>query len=81
VDWSEQVSILLGLCEEYHSSAVGMDHLRAAIRREPYLGIILRASLIEMWHAHQSLRQEILGLLEKLAGHVGDTASDLDGTR
>lgn len=81
VNWSEQALRLLGLCEEYQSSAIGMDHLRAAIRREPYLGTILQASLIEMRYAHQSLRQEVLGFLEALAAHIGDAASDLDGTR
>lgn len=81
VDWSEQMSILLGLCEEYQSSAIGMDQLRAAIRREPYLGTVLQASLVEMRYANQSLRQEVLGLLEKLAGRIEDAVPDVDGSR
>ena len=80
MDWSKQLLILLGVCEEYQSSAVGMAHLRAAIRREPRLETVLQSPLTEMRHANQSLRQEILGLLNDFAGLIGgDTASDFDG--
>ncbi|MCK7497560.1 MAG: hypothetical protein MZW92_47345 [Comamonadaceae bacterium] len=81
MDWSEQVLMLLGLCEEYQSSAVGMAHLRAAIRREPCLGTVLQASLIEMRYANQSIRQEVLGFLEKLSRHIKDSVPDVDGSR
>lgn len=78
-DWSKQLSILLGVCEEYQSSAVGMAHLRAAIRREPRLETVLQSPLTEMWKANRSLRHEVLGLLDDVAGRIGgDTASDLD---
>ncbi len=78
-DWSKQLSILLGVCEEYQSSTVGMANLRAAIRREPCLETVLQSPLTEMWKANRSLRQEVLGLLDDVAGRIGgDTASDLD---
>ena len=80
-DWSKQLSILLGVCEEYQSSTVGMTHLRAAIRREPRLETVLQSPLTEMRQANRSLRHEVLGLLNDVAGRLGgDTASDLDST-
>ena len=79
-DWSKQLLILLGVCEEYQSSTVGMTHLRAAIRREPRLETVLQSPLTEMRQANRSLRQEVLGLLDDFAGLIGgDSASDIEG--
>jgi hypothetical protein len=47
-----------------------MAHLRAAIRREPRLGSVLQSPLTEMQQANQSLRQEVLGLLDDFAGLI-----------
>ncbi|MTW22777.1 hypothetical protein [Allochromatium palmeri] len=72
MNWAAHLSLLLGLCEEYQSSAIGVINLRAAMRHEPDLAAVLRPSLAEMWHAHRSLRREVRGMLDDLAGVIED---------
>ncbi len=81
MDWSAQLLILLGVCEEYQSSVIGVARLCAAIRRERDLDAILQPSLAEMRDANQSLRQEVLGLLGNLAGCIENTTADVESGR
>ena len=77
--WSEHLSNLRGVCEEYQSSAIGVASLCAAMRRERGLDTVLQPSLVEMWDANRSFREEVLGLLNGLAGVIEDTTADVDG--
>jgi hypothetical protein len=47
----------------------------AAVGREPSLAAVLRPALTDMQQAHQVLRQEALGLLERLAARIDDTGT------
>ena len=73
---AERLSRLQGVCEEYQSSAIGVAHLRAALRGEPSLAAVLRPSLTEMWDVHRSLRREIRSMLDDLSGVREDARID-----
>lgn len=81
VDWAEQCSKLLGVSEEYQSSAASVAHLQAAICREPRLNTVLQSPLSEMQEANQSLRQELMGLLNGLIGRIEGGMLNVDGGR
>lgn len=76
---ADYLSILSGAYEEYQSSVIGMEHLRAAIRREPRLDTVLQPSLHEMQQANQSLRQEVMELLNVIIRRIGTL--NVDGGR
>ncbi|AGA91209.1 hypothetical protein Thimo_2479 [Thioflavicoccus mobilis 8321] len=73
--WAEHLSILLGVCEELQSSRSGLALMDAAVGLEPSLAAVLRPALTDMQQAHQALRQEALGLLERLAARIDDTGT------
>ncbi|MEY6433949.1 hypothetical protein ABC977_16210 [Thioalkalicoccus limnaeus] len=73
MDWAGRLSTLLGACEEFQSSRIGLALLNTAIDRDPRLAAVLQSSLAEMRQAEQALRQEALGLLDRLAALIDET--------
>ncbi|MBK1732306.1 hypothetical protein [Thiococcus pfennigii] len=72
IDWVEQLSILSGVWQEFQSSRIGLALLDVAVGRESSLAVILQPAVAEMRQAHQALRQEALGLLDRLAALIDE---------
>jgi hypothetical protein len=81
MDWTEQLLILSGVCEEYQSSAIRVARLHALIRRGQGLDAVPRPLLAELRAANQALRQEVPGLLAGLAGVIADATADVGAGR
>lgn len=64
---ASHLSPLLGVFEEYQSSAIALVHLRNAVVREPHLASVLRPSLTDMRRANQALRKEFMQLQHEIA--------------
>jgi hypothetical protein len=61
-DLAGHLSMLLGVFQEYQSSAIALVRLRTAVLRDPRLASVLRPSLADMRRANQALRNEVMQL-------------------
>ncbi|WP_296809761.1 hypothetical protein [Thiocapsa sp.] len=62
--------ILLGVFQEYQSSAIALVRLRTAVARDPRLASVLRPSLIDMHEANQALRKEVMQMQRDIAAQI-----------
>lgn len=69
-DLAGRLFILLGVFQEYQSSAIALVRLRTAVRRDPSLASVLRPSLTEMQMANQALRKEVMQMQHDIAAQI-----------
>jgi hypothetical protein len=72
-DLAGRLFILLGVFQEYQSSAIALVRLRAAVLRDPRLASVLRPSLTDMQRANQALRKEIMQMQHDIAAQIAHT--------
>jgi hypothetical protein len=69
-DLAGHLSMLLGVFQEYQSSAIALVRLRTAVLRDPRLASVLRPSLADMRRANQALRNEVMQMQHDIAAQI-----------
>ncbi|WP_296810578.1 hypothetical protein [Thiocapsa sp.] len=69
-DLAEHLFVLLGVFQEYQSSAIALVRLRTAVLRDPGLASVLRPSLTDMQRANQALRKEVMQMQHDIAAQM-----------
>ena len=69
-DLAGSLFILLGVFQEYQSSAIALVRLRTAVLRDPSLASALRPSLTDMQRANQALRKEVMQMQRHIAAQI-----------
>jgi hypothetical protein len=69
-DLAGRLFILLGVFQEYQSSAVALVRLRTAVLRDPRLASVLRPSLADMQSVKQALRKELMQMQHDIAAQI-----------
>jgi hypothetical protein len=69
-DLAGRLFILLGVFQEYQSSAIALVRLRTAVLRDPGLASVLSPSLTDMQRANQALRKEVMQMQHDIAAQI-----------
>lgn len=69
-DLAGSLFILLGVFQEYQSSAIALVRLRTAVLRDPRLASVLLPSLADMQRANQALRKEVMQMQHGIAAQI-----------
>ncbi|EGV19834.1 hypothetical protein [Thiocapsa marina] len=69
-DLAGHLFVLLGVFQEYQSSAIALVRLRTAVLRDPHLASVLRPSLDDMQRANQALRKEVMQMQHDIAAQI-----------
>jgi hypothetical protein len=69
-DLAGRLFTLLGVFQEYQSSAISLVLLRTAVLRNPRLASVLRPSLTDMQRANQALRKEVMEMQYHIAAQI-----------
>lgn len=69
-DLAGHLFVLLGVFQEYQSSAIALVRLRTAVLRDPRLASVLRPSLADMQSANQALRKEVMQMQHHIAAQI-----------
>ena len=78
-DLAGRLFVLLGVFQEYQSSAISLVLLRTVVIRDPRLASVLRPSLTDMQRANQALRKEVMQMQRDIAAQIAhDPDHDVD---
>ena len=69
-DLEGRLFILLGVFQEYQSSAIALVRLRTAVLRDLGLASVLRPSLTDMQRANLALRKEVMQMQHDIAAQI-----------